>query len=424
MSISTIQSITALEILDSRGNPTLQVDVTLDNGIVASASVPSGASTGVHEALELRDGDKKRYGGKGVLQAVNNVNTTIAPKLIGLNPNQQRQIDQLMIDLDGTSNKSTLGANAILGVSLAVAKAGAMANGLPLYRHIRKVYRLPYQGYKLPIPTMNVLNGGAHADWVLDFQEYMIVPMQKTFKERVRCGSEVFHALGTILKKQGYSILKGDEGGYAPALGSNEKALQVLMQAIKEAKYVAGNDVMLAMDPAASEFYDTSKKVYDMKVDKQKRTSAQMIELWQALVTKYPLISIEDGLAEDDWDSWETLTKKLGHKIKIVGDDFFVTNVTRLHQGIKRKAANAILIKLNQIGSLSETIDAIELAHKNGFATSISHRSGETSDTTIADLAVAVNSEFIKSGSLARSERTAKYNRLLEIEAELARHGS
>ena len=411
----------ALEILDSRGNPTVRVQATLSDGTVASAAVPSGASTGVHEALELRDGDTKRYGGKGVQQAVANVNKMIVPKLKGMDVNKQRQIDSIMLALDGTKNKSKLGANAILGVSLAVAHAAALSNKLPLYKHLRKVFNLKYSGYTLPIPTMNVLNGGAHADWILDFQEYMIVPMQKTFRERLRCGSEVFHALGKLLKKQGYSILKGDEGGYAPALKNNEKALQLLLQAITAAGYVPGKDVNLAMDPATSEFYDEQKKVYSMKVDKKTRTSAQMIEMWSALVNKYPIISLEDGLAQDDWSNWEVLTKKLGGRIKIVGDDFFVTNVERLQEGIRRKAANAILIKLNQIGSLSETIDAIELAHKNGFATSISHRSGETEDTTIADLAVAVNSEFIKTGSLSRSERVAKYNRLLEIEVELKR---
>ncbi len=414
-----IKTIKALEILDSRGNPTVGVSVILDNGVSASASVPSGASTGIHEAWELRDGDKKRYGGKGVLKAVANINQKIAPKLIGRDPNQQRQIDQLMLKLDGTENKSKLGANAILGVSLAVAHAAAKANKLPLYRHLRKVFKLKYKGYRLPVPTMNVLNGGAHADWILDFQEYMIVPQQKTFKERLRCGAEVFHALGKILKGLGYSTLKGDEGGYAPALKNNEKALQLLMQAIKQAGYVAGKDVCLAMDPATSEFYDDGKKVYDMKVGKSKKTSAQMIAMWSKLLTKYPIISLEDGLAQDDWDNWTKLTKQLGKRASIVGDDFFVTNVVRLKRGIKQKSANAILIKLNQIGSLTETIDAIELAHKNHFATSISHRSGETEDTTIADLAVAVNSEFIKTGSLSRSERVAKYNRLLEIEQEI-----
>lgn len=414
-----IKSVKAMEILGSRGNPTVRAYVTLSDGTVGVASVPSGASTGVHEALELRDGDKSRYGGKGVLKAVDNVNKKIAPKLIGLDPNGQRQIDEIMLALDGTENKSKLGANAILAVSLANAHAAANSSGTPLYKHIRKVFGLKYAGFKLPIPTMNVLNGGAHADWSLDIQEFMIVPLQKTFKERLRCGSEIFHTLGKILKSRGYTTLKGDEGGYAPALPGNEKAFEVIMQAIKDAKYVAGKDVKLAIDAAASEFYDEKNKIYDMKADKKKRTSAQMIELEEKWVQKYPMISLEDGLHEDDWENWVALTKKLGKKVTLVGDDLFVTNVKRLQQGIEQKVANAILIKLNQIGSLSETIDAIVLAQKNKYKTSISHRSGETADTTIADLAVAVNSEFIKTGSLSRSERVAKYNRLLEIEQEL-----
>lgn len=414
-----IKSIKALEILDSRGNPTVSVTVILSDGTKAKASVPSGASTGIYEALELRDGDKKRYHGKGVLQAVNNVNKKIAPYLVGTDPFDQRLLDESMLAIDGTPNKSKLGANAILGVSLAVAHAAAKSKKQPLYKYIRSVFKLDYKGFELPIPTMNVLNGGAHADWILDFQEYMIVPMQKTFAERLRCGSEIFHTLGKSLKKSGHSILKGDEGGYAPALGGNEKALQILVQAIKQTGYTPGKDVNLAMDPATSEFYDKEKKIYDMKVDKKKRTSKQMIDMWEKLIAKYPIISLEDGLDQDDWENWEQLTKRLGKKVEIVGDDFFVTNAERLEKGIKRKAANAILIKLNQIGSLSETIDAIKLAHKNKFATSISHRSGETEDTTIADLAVAVNSQFIKTGSLSRSERVAKYNRLLEIEQEL-----
>lgn len=418
--MAKIKSLQALEILDSRGNPTVRVQVTLSDGTVASASVPSGASTGVHEALELRDGDKKRYGGKGVQKAVANVNKKIAAKVVGMDANNQRAVDEAMLVLDGTKNKSKLGANAILGTSLAVAHAAAKSNKMPLYKYIRKTFKLKYTGYKLPIPTMNVLNGGAHADWILDFQEYMIVPMQRTFKERVRCGSEIFHVLAKLLKKQGFSILKGDEGGYAPALPGNEKALQLLVQAIKQAGYTPGKDVNLAMDPATSEFYDKKKKVYDMKADKKKRTSEEMIKMWEGFIKKYPIISLEDGLAEDDWENWTLLTKRVGKKVKIVGDDFFVTNVERLERGIDEKAANAILIKLNQIGSLTETIDAIEMAHKNKFATSISHRSGETSDTTIADLSVAVNSEFIKTGSLSRSERVAKYNRLLEIERELS----
>ncbi len=419
MSRPTIKSIKALEILDSRGNPTVRVKITLTNGVSTKACVPSGASTGVHEALELRDGDKKRYGGKGVLKAVNNVNKIIAPKLIGKDPTKQRQLDQLMIKLDGTPNKSKLGANAILGVSLALAYAAAASQNQPLYRYLRKTFRLPYRVWRLPIPTMNILNGGAHADWSLDIQEFMIVPLQSTMRERVRCGAEIFHALAKILKQKGYNTLKGDEGGYAPRLPGNEKAFQVIMQAIKKAKYRPGKDVKLAIDAAASEFYDQDAKSYKLKADKRNLTAEQLIELEKNWVKKYPIISLEDGLAQDDWDHWVLLTKWLGKKIRLVGDDLFVTNVKRLKYGIKMKVGNAILIKLNQIGTLSETIDAIQLAHKHDYQTSISHRSGETADTTIADLAVAVNSEFIKTGSLSRSERVAKYNRLLEIEQEL-----
>ena len=419
MSSPTIKKIHALEILDSRGNPTLRVRVDLTSGVSASASVPSGASTGAHEALELRDGDKKRYGGKGVIKAVKNVTTVLAPLLRGKDVTKLRQLDALMIAKDGTPNKAKLGANAILGVSLACAHAGAMASGLPLYKYLRQIYRLPYKGWKLPIATMNVLNGGAHADWSIDIQETMIVPLQASFKERLRCGSEVFHALGSIFKSRGLVTLKGDEGGYAPTFKSNDDALVTIMRAIKKAGYRAGTQVKIAMDPAASEFYDKKTKRYILKSDKKKLTSTQMIDLLERWVNKYPFISIEDGLAEDDWDGWVALTKRLGRKISLVGDDLLVTNVRRLQDAIDRNVGNAILIKLNQIGSMTESIDAIELAHKNNYKTSISHRSGETSDTTIADLAVAVNSEFIKTGSLARSERVAKYNRLLEIEDEV-----
>lgn len=419
MAKPTIKSIKALEILDSRGNPTVRVKVTLSNGIVGAASVPSGASTGVYEALELRDGDKKRYGGKGVLKAVNNVNKVIAPKLIGKEPTKQWQIDKLMIKLDGTENKSKLGANAILGVSLAVAQAAAQAAGLPLYRYLRRTFRLKYRTWQMPFPTINILNGGAHADWSLDIQEFMIVPQQKTINERIRCGVEIFHALGKILKSKGFTTLKGDEGGYAPKLKGNERAFQLIMQAIRKAKYIPGRQVKLAIDAAASEFYNEQNQKYELKADKKSLTAQEMIELEKQWVAKYPLISIEDGLDEDDWQNWVDLTKQLGKKISLVGDDLFVTNVKRLRKGIKMKVGNAILIKLNQIGTLLETIEAIELAHKKKYKTSISHRSGETCDTFIADLAVAVNSEFIKAGSLSRSERVAKYNRLLEIEEEI-----
>jgi len=414
-----IKSIKALEILDSRGNPTVRVEVKLKRGVSAWAMVPSGASTGKHEALELRDGDKKRYSGKGVLKAVENVNKIIAPRLRGKNPLQQKNLDELMLKLDGTENKSKLGANAILGVSLALARAGAKAAKMPLYKYIRRTYHLRLSGYKLPVPTMNILNGGAHADWSLDIQEFMVVPQQKTIKERVRCGAEIFHVLGKLLKSNGHVTLKGDEGGYAPKLAGNEQAFMVIMEAIKKAGYVPGKNVKLAIDAAASEFYNKKTKTYDLKADKKSLTPAQMVDLVSTWVNKYPLISVEDGLDEDDWDNWVSLTKKVGRKVSLVGDDLFVTNVERLQKGIDTKVGNAILIKLNQIGSLSETIDAIKLAHKNNYKTSISHRSGETADTFIADLAVAVNSEFIKTGSLSRSERVGKYNRLLEIESEL-----
>jgi len=414
-----IKSIKALEILDSRGNPTVRVQVSLSNGASASASVPSGASTGSHEALELRDGDKKRYGGKGVIQAVQNVNNVIAPRLKGKSPFKQRKIDQLMIELDGTENKAKLGANAILGVSLALARAAASAVKLPLYQYLRRIYQLPFKEFKLPTPTMNILNGGAHANWSLDIQEFMIVPLQKSFAEKLRCGAEIFQALGALLKKKGYDTLKGDEGGYAPRLAGNEAAFAVILEAISQAGYVAGKGVKLAIDAAASEFYNKKNKVYQLKADQKNLSSGEMIGLVENWINRYPLISVEDGLAEDDWQNWAVLTRKIGKKVSLVGDDLFVTNVKRLQKGIEQKIGNAILIKLNQIGTLSETIDAIVLAKQNGYKTSISHRSGETADTFIADLAVAVNSEFIKTGSLSRSERVEKYNRLLEIEQEL-----
>jgi len=414
-----IKSIKALEILDSRGNPTVRVEIKLSNGIKGWAMVPSGASTGMHEALELRDGDKKRYSGKGVLKAVANVNQIIAPKLIGKNPLRQRQLDELMIKLDGTNNKSKLGANAILGVSLALAYAGAKVTKMPLYKYLRAIFRINLNGYRMPFPTMNILNGGAHADWSLDIQEFMIVPLQKTMNERVRCGAEIFQTLGRILKAKNYPTLKGDEGGYAPKLPGNEMAFTLILEAIKKAGYNPGVNVKLAIDAAASGFYNQKTKTYDLKADQKSLTPDQMIELVESWVLKYPIISLEDGLSEDDWSNWVNLTRKLGRKISLVGDDLFVTNVERLKKGIDSKVGNAILIKLNQIGSLSETIDAIMLAKKNNYKISISHRSGETADTFIADLAVAVNSEFIKTGSLSRSERVEKYNRLMEIEDEI-----
>lgn len=414
-----IESIHAHEILDSRGNPTLNVTVLLKDGTSGCASVPSGASTGDHEALELRDGNSKRYHGKGVLKAMANVHKVIAPKLIGMNVMHQRDIDAMMMELDGTMNKSKLGANAILGVSLACAHAGARTRKMPLYEYIRWVFSLPLTAYRLPVPTMNVLNGGAHAGWILDFQEFMIVPKQTKFKERVRAGAEIFHELGTLLKKKGYSTLKGDEGGYAVPLKTNEEAFKLILSAIKNAGYKAGKDVFLAMDPAVSELYDDKTKHYHLKVEGKTLTSAQMIAMWKKWLKKYPIISLEDGLDQDDWDGWIELTKRLGKKVALVGDDFLVTNVSRLAKAIELKAGNAILIKVNQIGTLSESIDAIMLAKQYGWKINVSHRSGETEDTTIADLAVAVNADYIKTGSLSRSERLAKYNRLMEIEEEI-----
>ncbi|TAK05406.1 phosphopyruvate hydratase [Patescibacteria group bacterium] len=413
-----IAAIRAREILDSRGNPTVEATVRLSDGAVGTAAVPSGASTGMHEALELRDNDKKRYGGKGVLKAVANVNGRIARKLVGM-PAAEPMADSAMIALDGTPNKSKLGANAILAVSLALAHAVAASRKMPLYRSLRRSYGIREKSFRLPIPTMNVLNGGVHAGWAIDLQECMIIPLQKTFRERLRAGAEIFHALGKILKKKGYVTLVGDEGGYAPKLPGNEAALKLLIQAIKAAGYKPGKEVALGMDAASSEFYDAEKGVYVMRSDKKKRTPAQMLAMYKGWVRKYPLISIEDPFAEDDWASWKAITKALGRRVPLVGDDLFVTNVARLQQGIRQKVANAILIKVNQIGSLSETIAAIRLAQKHGYKVSVSHRSGETPDTTIADLAVAVNAEYIKTGSLSRGERVAKYNRLLAIEDEL-----
>ena len=419
-----IDMIHAHEILDSRGNPTLKVSVMLKDGTVGSASVPSGASTGIHEALELRDGDKKRYGGKGVLKAVANVNTKIAKILVGKNIFDQRAIDDSMRMLDGTMNKSRLGANAILGVSLACAHAGAKAKRMPLYRYVRWAFELDRTNttngtYKLPYPTMNILNGGRHADWAIDLQECMIIPQQKKFRERLRCGVEVFHALADVLKKRGFSTQVGDEGGYAPKLKKNEDALKMILEAIRKADYVAGKDVLLGMDVASSEFYDEKTKRYVMHTDQRTLTAAQLIKMYETWIKKYPLSLIEDPMSQDDWENWVAATNVLGKKTTIVGDDFFVTNAERVKKGIEMGAANAVLIKVNQIGTLSETIDTILLAQQHGYKIVVSHRSGETEDTTIADLAVAVNAEHIKTGSLSRSERLAKYNRLLEIEEEL-----
>jgi len=414
-----IKQITGREILDSRGNPTIEVEVTLRNGIKGRASVPSGASTGIHEALELRDNDPKRYGGKGVLKAVKNINTVLNDLLKGFKVTDQIEIDQVMIKKDGRENKSRLGANAILGVSLACAHTAAKALGLPLYQYLRRAYNITYLDYKLPLPTMNILNGGKHADWSLDLQECMIIPKSKLFKNRVRMGAEIFHNLGKILKEKGYPTLVGDEGGYAAKLSSNEEAFNLILEAIKAAGYEPEKDVNLAIDTASSEFYEEKEKIYSLKRDNKTLTAEELINLYEDWLSQYPLIFLEDGLAEDDWDNWKILTQRLGKKILLIGDDLFVTNIKRLEKGIKMKVANAILIKLNQIGTLTETMQAINLAKKNNYKIVISHRSGETCDTTIADLAVAVNAEYIKTGSLSRSERVSKYNRLMEIEEEI-----
>jgi len=414
-----IKQIKAREILDSRGNPTVEVKVELRCGAIGVAKIPSGASTGVHEALELRDNDKNRYLGKGVLKAVRNVNNRIAPVMRGVDVKRQADIDHVMLELDGTPNKKNLGANTILGVSLATARAGAMATKKPLYKYINSNYRLHKIKPKLPIPMMNIINGGAHANWSLDVQEFMIVPKMPRFKERVRAGSEIFHHLGKILKKRGFVTSVGDEGGYAPHLGKNSKAFDLIVEAIRAAKYKPGKEVGIAIDTAASEFFNKKTKKYDLKVEKKKLTAEGMDRLYAAWIKKYPLMSIEDGLSEDDWENWVQHTKRLGKKVMLVGDDLFVTNVLRLEQGIDMRVANAILIKLNQIGTLTETIDTILLAKSKGYKIVISHRSGETADTFIADLAVAVGAEYIKTGSLSRSERVEKYNRLMEIEQEL-----
>ncbi|PIR04296.1 MAG: phosphopyruvate hydratase [Candidatus Magasanikbacteria bacterium CG11_big_fil_rev_8_21_14_0_20_39_34] len=416
MKKTSIKKITAREILDSRGNPTVEASVLLFDGSVGVAKVPSGASTGVHEALELRDGGK-RYEGKGVLKAVRNVNLTIAKKLIGMDALAQRKVDAAMLKLDGTPNKKKLGANAILSVSLATARAASESRKMPLYKHIRNAFSLKEKGYILPVPTMNILNGGRHAENALSVQEFMVVPMHKQFSERVRMGAEVFHALKKLLHKKGYSTGVGDEGGFAPELRNNETAIKCIMQAIKSAGYTPGKHIFLATDIAASEFYNKGK--YYFHSPKEGITSEKLIQNIASWARKYPFISIEDPLAEDDWAAWKICTKQLGKRVAIVGDDLFVTNVERLQKGIDMGVGNAVLIKLNQIGTLGETIDTIYLAKKHGYKTSVSHRSGETSDTFIADLAVAVNSEYIKTGSLSRSERVEKYNRLMEIEREL-----
>ncbi|MDR1698177.1 MAG: phosphopyruvate hydratase [Erysipelotrichaceae bacterium] len=406
----------AREVLDSRGNPTVEVEVLLESGTKGRAIVPSGASTGEHEAYELRDGDKKRYLGKGVLKAVDNVNEIIAPKLEGLSCLEQVAIDELLIELDGTPNKAKLGANAILAVSLAVARAASEYLGVPLYRYIGGT-----NAKRLPTPMMNILNGGAHADNNLDFQEFMIMPVSApSVREAIRMGAEVFHNLKTVLKKHKYNTGVGDEGGYAPEVKSNTEACELVIEAIKLAGYEPGTDIALAMDVAASEFYDKTKKVYRLEGEGGKEfTAAELVKFYENLVSKYPIVSIEDGLDENDWEGWSLLTKALGKKIQLVGDDLFVTNVKRLEMGIEKEVGNSILIKVNQIGTLTETLNAIELAKTHGYTSVMSHRSGETEDTTIADIAVATNVGQIKTGSLSRTDRIAKYNQLIRIEEEL-----
>ncbi len=416
-----IQKIKAREILDSRGNPTVEVDVILSDGTLGRAQVPSGASTGENEALELRDGNKNRYLGKGVLKAVDNVNKIIAKKLKWMDASQQQKIDDLMIRLDGSETKSNLGANAILGVSLAVCCASANFYKIPLYKYIRKLYNIKQKDYILPVPMMNVLNGGKHADNNVDLQEFMIVPAgAKNFSEALRYGTEVFHSLKSVLKSKDYTTAVGDEGGFAPNLSSNSEALELLIEAINKAGYKPAKDIFIALDPAASEFYDDFYVLLGEEENKEKN-SQQMIEFYQKLLDKYPIVSIEDGLAENDWDGWKLLTEKLGNKIQLVGDDIFVTNPKIFKKGIEEKIANAILIKLNQIGTLSETVETVLLAYKNNYNAIISHRSGETENTFIADLSVALNTGQIKTGSLSRTDRICKYNQLLRIEEELGK---
>ncbi|MBQ7276836.1 MAG: phosphopyruvate hydratase [Bacilli bacterium] len=410
-----ISDVFAREVLDSRGNPTVEVEIYTESGGFGRAIVPSGASTGEHEAIELRDGDKARYLGKGVLNAVKNVNDVIAPEIIGMNVYDQMGIDQAMITLDGTPNKANLGANAILAVSMACAKAAADLCGMPLYNYLGGFF-----ARDLPTPMMNILNGGAHADFCIDFQEIMIMPVGASkFSEALRMGAEVFHALKKILKSKGYVTSVGDEGGYAPKLSGNAEAFELVCQAITQAGYVVGKDVMLATDVASSEFYDENKKKYVLKAEKRELDYKELVAYYEELIKKYPIISIEDGLDENDWEGWNYMTKKIGGKVQLVGDDLFVTNTQRLKKGIKEKVANAILIKVNQIGTLTETFEAVETAKRAGYTAIVSHRSGESEDTTIADIAVALNAGQIKTGSLSRTDRIAKYNQLLRIEDEL-----
>jgi enolase len=418
--MSYIASINARQILDSRGNPTIEVDILTENENLGRAAVPSGASTGIHEAVELRDNNKKLYGGKSVLKAVKNVNTTIADALLGWDVADQTGIDQMMIDLDGTENKGKLGANALLAVSLAVAKAAALEANLPLYRYIGGT-----NAKILPIPMMNILNGGAHADNKIDFQEFMVMPIgASTFSEGLQWGVEIFHALKTVLKKKGFSTNVGDEGGFAPNIQSNEEAIETVLTAIQAAGYKTGSQIMIAMDAANSELWDAKKKKYVFhKSDGKEMTSEQLVAYWESWVKKYPICSIEDGMAEDDWKGWKMLTETVGSKCQLVGDDLFVTNVTRLERGINENIANALLVKVNQIGTLTETINAVSMAQQAGYNTIMSHRSGETEDSTIADLAVALNCGQIKTGSASRSDRMAKYNQLIRIEEILGESG-
>lgn len=410
-----IARIVGRQILDSRGNPTVEVDVYTTNGVVGRAAVPSGASTGIHEAVELRDGDKSIYLGKGVLKAVENVNTIIAEELLGLDVFDQKLIDATLNRLDGTANKSNLGANAILGTSLAVAKAAAQESGMSLFRYVGGV-----GATTMPVPMMNILNGGSHADNLIDVQEFMVMPFGATsFSEGLRWGTEIFHHLKNVLKAKGLSTNVGDEGGFAPNLGSNEEAIQVVLQAIEKAGFKPGHDVYIALDAASSEFYNAEKGLYLFESTGESRTSSEMVDYWADWCKKYPIVSIEDGLAEDDWSGWKTATEKLGSTVQLVGDDLFVTNTKRLAEGIEKGVANSILVKVNQIGSLSETIEAVQLATRNSYTSVMSHRSGETEDNTIADLAVALNCGQIKTGSASRSDRMAKYNQLLRIEEEL-----
>jgi enolase len=414
--MSLIESIHARQILDSRGNPTIEVDVVTESGAFGRAAVPSGASTGTHEAVELRDGDKKKFLGKGVLKAVENVNTKIAAEIVGFDVFEQSLLDKIMVELDGTPTKGKLGANAILGTSLAVAKAAAMEAGMPLYRYIGGV-----NANTLPVPMMNILNGGSHADNSIDFQEFMVMPVKAdTFSESLRMGTEIFHTLKKVLHDKGLSTNVGDEGGFAPNITSNEEAIEIVIKAIEKAGFKPGDDVFIAMDAASSEFYDAKTKTYTFKKsDGKKLKSDEMVEYWAKWAKKYPIISIEDGMGEEDWDGWKKLTDKIGDKVQLVGDDLFVTNVQFLQKGIDLGVANSILIKVNQIGSLTETINAVNLARRNSYKSIMSHRSGETEDSTIADLAVALNTGQIKTGSASRSDRMAKYNQLIRIEEEL-----